>query len=1421
LVTCLTSRQKCLTFAGAVALLILTCPAHPQTYQVGAGGQVKSKAANGQTQTQLGWGSNIQNARLARAAELALQRGDYPTAENYAQRAARSAPDDPQLWFLLGYVARLNHNYALSATAFQHGLRLKPSSVQGISGLAQTYSDMGRVAEAEKLLKQALAVNPRQVDDLLVLGNLYLQGGDYPDAVTYLRRAEQVKPNARSELLLAICYERQKQMDMASRYLHLAQRRAPNNPDVERSLAGYYRETGNYRKAIDQLRAIRNPPPDVVGELAYTYQLDGKPQDAARLYSRAADAMPRNPGMQLSAAQAEVTAQSPGRADPFLTRAAAINPNYYRLHQIRAEIAELGDHNTTAVKEYQAAIASLPPTPVEGPLYGIQLHMDLQTLYRQLDQDDAAQQQLQIAQQQINSVQVQPGERPAFLRLRAQIEMNTGQLQPALNDMQAALALTPNDPNSLQIDGDVLMKMGRTRDAIAVYRKVLGIDPRSRLALTSLGYAARTEHNDRDAEKYFNRLAADYPGLYIPYLALGDLYTDRGRYKKAELYYDKAYTRDRKNALIVADAMNAAIEEHNLPLAATWLNRVTPGMYNSPQILAQKERYFRFQGNYRESAENGEKAIQSLPRDRDVVVYLGYDLLNLGKYDELLALTKKYDSILTHEPDIPLLEGYVYKEKGDRKRAVQAFTEAIQRGPTVETAYVNRGFVENDLREPAPAQKDFTRAIHLEPKDGQAHLGLAYSDLALNDSPGALRQSKLAQAYLGDSEAVHIIRATAYGREGMLSNAIVEYRAALHFNPHDGTLYMDMGNLYFAQRRFDQAIAELKTAGKYLPNDAQIFAMLARSYAGVPDRRQAMANVEMAEKLADHPPSEGATWVASDIYVDTGEALSALGDNKAAMQRFARALVEPRANRVGVRLAIAQLMAQQGHDAGAERQIALAQMEAEAGVTDPPTGPQYLQAAGILQQMHEYRLSQTYLERALAAGASDLDVRVDLANSYLALGETQRAAGELAAVSQADVAKSDYSYLLAQANVYQQEHQGTAALSEFAQAASAAGEDPTAEQDLMQVGANEGYRINKHISVLSNLLQQPIYEDSTVYELDSKTFGNPPAIYGGTVATSKLPLPRYTIDTEWTDAFHLHLHRWPTTGGFFQIRNARGMISMPAIGIVRRSTWDYNFNYGVAPDFRLGSTMLSFNAGFMGTIRRDTISPREMDQNIGRLFAYMSTGSFWDAVSVNASVVHDFGPFTEIPLHESTLAGTVDFRVGAPWAKTALVTGWGSNDQIFTSGSLGNTENYFTTSYIGLTHRFSPHLNIEGIAEDWRAWRVVPFVVTPGTFIVHSGIAQAIRPAGTVNYSPARNWQIQFSTAYENTRSFHVYDMTQNGFSLSYTRPFGRSMDEDTGTVHVRYPIRFSAGVQEETFPNYTGIGRNQEFRPYVSINLF
>jgi hypothetical protein len=58
-----------------------------------------------------------------------------------------------------------------------------------------------------------------------------------------------------------------------------------------------------------------------------------------------------------------------------------------------------------------------------------------------------------------------------------------------------------------------------------------------------------------------------------------------------------------------------------------------------------------------------------------------------------------------------------------------------------------------------------------------------------------------------------------------------------------------------------------------------------------------------------------------------------------------------------------------------------------------------------------------------------------------------------------------------------------------------------------------------------------------------------------------LPTPRSSIETQWTTGYRLHLPGMPDAGGYFQIRNARGQISLPSANtIVNRDTTDYSFN---------------------------------------------------------------------------------------------------------------------------------------------------------------------------------------------------------------------------------------------------------------------
>jgi hypothetical protein len=115
------------------------------------------------------------------------------------------------------------------------------------------------------------------------------------------------------------------------------------------------------------------------------------------------------------------------------------------------------------------------------------------------------------------------------------------------------------------------------------------------------------------------------------------------------------------------------------------------------------------------------------------------------------------------------------------------------------------------------------------------------------------------------------------------------------------------------------------------------------------------------------------------------------------------------------------------------------------------------------------------------------------------------------------------------------------------------------------------------------------------------------------------------------------------------------------------------------------------------------------------------------------------------------------------------------------------------------------------MVEYLRAWRVVGGA---------AGTAQNLRPAASVDYSPWRNWNFQASSAFSDTRNYHVYDATQNGFSISYARPFRRKFRDDSGAVVLQYPIRFSAGMQSETFFNFSG-AQNQQLRPYFQISIF
>jgi tetratricopeptide (TPR) repeat protein len=1383
---------KRILIAISFCLLLLSQALVSQEINLGDGSRAKSGQKSSGEQG-MGWGASIEVGRNARAAEDELKKGNAAAAAVAAERAAKAAPQNAKLWFLLGYASRLAGQFQHSEEAYQQGLKIEHNNLDGLSGLAQTYQRMGRLSDAKRLLLQVVNAAPKRENDLLMLGELYLQSGETQQGMALLSRAEAVKPSSHTEVMLAVAYLKLKQPEKARHMLEEAKSRDPKNPAVFRAVANYYREQHEYQAAISALKSAPGQHVDVLGDLGYTYELAGDAALAAQTYARAADLAPQQIGLQLSAAQAELRVQDNERARAFLARATKIDPEHYRLHALRAQLARSEKRLTDSIHEYQAAIARLPEGGVpEGQLYPIELRLNLAEVYRESGQNDAAQREVASAEALVQKLQIEGPARAEFLRVRASIRSGADDIPGAESDLKEALKLDPGSSVITLQYANLLWHAKRISESQKLYEQVLKTDPKNRYALEALGYIAREQNDSAAAERIFRQIAAYYPDDYLPYLALGDMYSAASRFDQANQSYEDGFKRAPRNPFVIANAANAAIQAGNFKLAADWVARATGDLQDEPLVMRERERVLFHQGKYAESAKLGYQVLAQVENDRNASVYLAYDLYNLGRYDEVLTLAERYSRIIPKEPNFPLLVGHVHKQSQLLQQAVQDYTDSINRDPSMVEGYINRGYVLNDLQNPSAAIDDFHAALRIQPENGVAHLGLAFSELQFHHGRAALEETDKAEKVLGESGAVHLSRATAYRDLRLLDKAEQEYEAALRYAPDDLKLHMALADTEFHARRYQSAIQTLNATLALSPDEPEIYAQLANAHAELHHREQTMHYIAAAEKLSPN---------SSIVLLNTGGALLTLGDQGAAMQRFSRALEAPDANRVQARLLFAKVFVREHKFNAAQQQVALAFAESRVGEASPVTADDFIEAANLFLAMNDFDLARRYFERARQAGAADEVVTIGLANSDIAQGRAGEAQGELAKLGNPADFSSNFDYTMAQANIYRQEHQQFHAMTAFARANQLGGEDDTAEFAMQQAAAEHGMQVSRTVSASSDVLVHPIIDDATILGLDRQIFHN---AQGGAI-----PPPRSSLETLWTNGYRSDLGKYPALSGFFQLRNAQGQISLPSQElIINRDTWDYTMNGALNPVVHLGSTTLSFNSGLQATVRRDKDDPYEINQNLFRQFAYMSTNAIGNWLTVQGEAFHETGPFTDQNLHSRELGARLQFIVGRPWGRTQLITAYSVRDLLFRPLI---REFYSTSTSAGVQHEFSDKLRVAVLGNYIRSWRVQD---------LNYWIAQVFVPEAEVEWKPNRHWAVSGDFQFSRGMGIHDYDNVQSSLLISYIKPLRRNVSDSYGEVPVDYPIRFSFGVQNANYLNFTG-NHQMILSPLIRLTLF
>lgn len=215
-------------------------------------------------------------------AAAALRNGQFSEAETAARTLVASHPQHPDALELLG-MALLAQGRPLDAIEpLQEAVRLRPGAVVE-TYLGNALRRLGRIAEAETVLRQASERQPVVSDTFVELGTLLYEQRRVAEAEAVLNRGMTIAPGSELSLAQATIFADRGDLQNASVAFARALVAEPGHPDALHGLGWVRMERREFEQARDKFReAMTRNPSDARARLKLAsclFEL-GKPGEA-------------------------------------------------------------------------------------------------------------------------------------------------------------------------------------------------------------------------------------------------------------------------------------------------------------------------------------------------------------------------------------------------------------------------------------------------------------------------------------------------------------------------------------------------------------------------------------------------------------------------------------------------------------------------------------------------------------------------------------------------------------------------------------------------------------------------------------------------------------------------------------------------------------------------------------------------------------------------------------------------------------------------------------------------------------------------------------------------------------------------------------------------------------------------------------
>lgn len=554
-----------------------------------------------------------QDAHL-KLGELYLLGHEPSKARELAESVLMSSPDHTDALILRGQSLIAEKQYKDGIVDLKKAIDLNPQKLPTYLILARVYTVLNDRVAAEATLNQALSVDPRSLDTLLAFGDFHDMTGQPGPAETRYKDALEIDPDKEMVYLkLASYYQRHtKPAEAETTLLQLAARK-PQADAPQVYLGDYFTTIGQLDKALASYRRATEitPSSTTARDKLIAHYLDtGKSTEAESLVTAILKKDKKDILGRVFDARIKLGHSKPDEAIPILQGVLKDNPQFPGAHYF------------------------------------------LGMAYRQKQQLPQARAAITDALK-FNTQFVEA--RTAL----AQLHLEEGSVDLALEQAQAALQLDPRNAQAAIISGTTYLRKGNLVKSRAIFESIMQAFPKEPIGPYNLGLVAHAEKHDGKALAYFEDALARKPTAIEPILQIVAIKDGQGKRQES-------------------------------------LDRVVQQLRLAPQSALLHNMLGQLQLRAKDSAQAEQSFKTAIDLDNSFLapyLNLAQSYYQTGKVEQAIT---EYETVLSKDPNAPaalMMLGIIHESRNEHDKAQQRYEHILRLNPRFAPAANNLAWI--------------------------------------------------------------------------------------------------------------------------------------------------------------------------------------------------------------------------------------------------------------------------------------------------------------------------------------------------------------------------------------------------------------------------------------------------------------------------------------------------------------------------------------------------------------------------------------------------------------------------------------------------------------------------------------------------------------------------------------------------------